>query len=190
MQENQFLLGFAGTTVVVVITTVVLMLWMHNAFSKERELSRQVGRQLPGITPGTTLESKIKDCYINKGGMDLEELLKHTRPGGLLALSSPAGHSCTLVCTCPCQPYPQLYDGTQLRHEVLGQVGTAGTTGLSAPAMPITDGSERCGGRISLIVSGGCRCSDLKARHRRHQSCLQILYSILLCCCCCCCYWL
>jgi len=108
------LLGFAGTTVVVVITTVVLMLWMHNAFSKERELSKQVGRQLPGITPGTTSESKIKDCYINKGGRDLEELLKHTRPGGLLALSSLAGHSCTRICTCLCQTYPQLDDGTQL----------------------------------------------------------------------------
>lgn len=42
----------------------------------------QPGRNLPqGITAARTPQEKIRGCYINKGGPELQEVLRHTRPG-------------------------------------------------------------------------------------------------------------
>lgn len=81
-QDNQFLLGVAVSCVAVTIVSLVLMLLMRQAYTREQKLSEQVGRDLPeGLTPGRTPQEKIKGCYLHKGGPELRDILKLTRPG-------------------------------------------------------------------------------------------------------------
>lgn len=82
LQENQFLLGLGVSCVTVLVMSAVLMLCMRRSFEHERQLQAQVGRNLPaGTTAARTPQEKVKGCYINKGGPELQEMLKHTRPG-------------------------------------------------------------------------------------------------------------
>jgi hypothetical protein len=78
LQENRFLLGVAVSVVVVTLVSVVLMLLMRHSYAHEQKMSEQVGRDLRA---GRTPQEKIQECYLNKGGEDLEKMLKHTRPG-------------------------------------------------------------------------------------------------------------
>lgn len=76
------MLGVAVSCVVVTLVSLVLMLLMRRSYALEQKMSEQVGRDLPeGLAPGHTPQEKIKGCYLNKGGQELQEMLKLTRPG-------------------------------------------------------------------------------------------------------------
>lgn len=82
LQENQFLLGLAVSCAALTAIAAVLMLLMRRSFAQGQQLQEHVGRNLPAnITPNRTPQERIKDCYLNKGGPDLQEMLKYTRPG-------------------------------------------------------------------------------------------------------------
>lgn len=76
------MLGVAVSCVVVTLVSVLLMLLMRRSYAHEQKMSEQVGRDLPeGLAPGRTPHEKIKGCYLNEGGPELQEILKLTRPG-------------------------------------------------------------------------------------------------------------
>lgn len=82
VQENQFLLGLGVTCTVLAGTAVALMFVMRRSFEQEQQQQDQVGRNLPAhLTADRTPQQKIKDCYLNRGGPALQEVLKYTRPG-------------------------------------------------------------------------------------------------------------
>jgi hypothetical protein len=89
LQENRFLLGVAVSCVVVTLVSMMLMLLMRRSYALEQKMSEQVGRDLPeGLTPGRTPQEKIKGCYLNKAGPELQEVLKLTRPGEYVATTA------------------------------------------------------------------------------------------------------
>lgn len=102
LQENRFLLGLAGTVVIVLLVAALLLVLMSRAFKKEQEmLQQQSGHDLPaGITRDRTPENKIKSCYINKGGNDLQMLLSQTRPGAKVLL---VGGCSDVTCSAACR---------------------------------------------------------------------------------------
>lgn len=86
-QENQFLLSLGITCAVLAGTAVALMFVMRRSFAQEQQHLDQVGRNLPAhLTADRTPQQRMKDCYLNKGGPALQEMLRYARPD-LLAVA-------------------------------------------------------------------------------------------------------
>lgn len=82
LQENQFLLSLGITCAVLAGTAVALMFVMRRSFAQEQQHLDQVGRNLPAhLTADRTPQQRMKDCYLNKGGPALQEMLRYARPG-------------------------------------------------------------------------------------------------------------
>lgn len=105
-QENQFLLGLGVSFVAIAAVSAGMMLAMRRSFVQQAQLQEQPGSELPpGLTPARTPQEKVSGCYLNKGGPELEALLRATRPGRFCSLCEGDGARLKLEevgCVCDC----------------------------------------------------------------------------------------